>query len=91
MNENIVMKRDGANTSLWQENETYIPANALKPEDEYDVIIVGGGITGMITALVLQESGKKCLVAEARNLGFVTTSLTTAHLNTFMDSSKEEM
>ena len=85
------MKRDGANKSLWQENDTYVPSVTAVTQEHYDVIIVGGGITGMITALTLQESGKKCLVAEARSLGFGTTSGTTAHLNTFMDSTYPEI
>jgi glycine/D-amino acid oxidase-like deaminating enzyme/nitrite reductase/ring-hydroxylating ferredoxin subunit len=46
---------------------------------------VGGGITGVSTALLLQESGKKCLLLEAANLCFGTTGGTTAHLNTLLD------
>ena len=53
----------------------------------FDVVIVGAGITGLSTALKLQQEGKKCLVAEAATIGFGTSGGTTAHLNTFMDSS----
>jgi glycine/D-amino acid oxidase-like deaminating enzyme/nitrite reductase/ring-hydroxylating ferredoxin subunit len=82
-----MINRDGSCTSLWQES--------VKPYKEglrgdnnfvYDAIIVGGGITGVSTALLLQEEGKKCLLLEAANLCFGTTGGTTAHLNTVLDT-----
>ena len=54
--------------------------------EEADVVIVGGGITGISTALRLQREGKKCVVLEAQNIGFGTTGGTTAHLNTLLDT-----
>ncbi len=80
------MERDGANRSLWQVSETYTPVNICDGNQLYDVIIVGGGITGLTTALLLQSAGKKCLLLEAHTLGFGTTGGTTAHLNTFFDT-----
>lgn len=32
------------------------------PGTVYDVLIIGGGITGMTAALMLQNAGKKCLL-----------------------------
>jgi glycine/D-amino acid oxidase-like deaminating enzyme/nitrite reductase/ring-hydroxylating ferredoxin subunit len=81
------MKRDGATTSLWQHNiPDFTTAAATIPDQLLDVVIVGGGITGITTALQLQLAGKKCLVAEAHTLCFGTTGGTTAHLNTFFDN-----
>jgi glycine/D-amino acid oxidase-like deaminating enzyme/nitrite reductase/ring-hydroxylating ferredoxin subunit len=81
------MKRDGARTSLWQNKmPDYQPKNRHEGRT-YDVVIVGGGITGITTALLLQNAGKNCLVAEAHNLCFGTTGGTTAHLNNFFDTS----
>ncbi|RZL97859.1 MAG: FAD-binding oxidoreductase, partial [Pedobacter sp.] len=34
----------------------------------------------------LQKAGKKCLILEARNIGYGTTGGTTAHLNTLLDT-----
>jgi len=48
--------------------------------------VVGGGITGISTALLLQRAGKKCAVLEAASLCFGTTGGTTAHLNTLLDT-----
>lgn len=82
-----MIHRDGYCTSLWQDSvPAYIPTNKPATNDTYDVIIVGGGITGITTALQLQEAGKKCVVLEANNLCFGTTGGTTAHLNTLLDT-----
>jgi glycine/D-amino acid oxidase-like deaminating enzyme/nitrite reductase/ring-hydroxylating ferredoxin subunit len=80
------MKRDGSNKSLWQEVPDYISKEHQHPDVTYDVVIVGGGMTGVVTALLLQKAGKKCLLAEAHSLGFGTTGGTTAHLNTLLDT-----
>ena len=82
------MKRDGATISLWQDtvNAAY-PESKKNTENFFDVVIVGGGITGITTALLLQKAGKRCLVAEAYNLCFGTTGGTTSHINTFLDTS----
>jgi len=86
------MKRDGFKTSLWQDRmPDYIPKAKTPDNKKFDVLIVGGGVTGITTALQLQKSGLQCLVAEAHNLCFGTTGGTTAHLNTFMDTSYEQI
>jgi glycine/D-amino acid oxidase-like deaminating enzyme len=82
------MLRDGANKSLWQESlPLYQPKHKIVPEKIVDVLIVGGGITGISTALELQKAGKECLLIEAHSIGFGTTGGTTAHLNTFIDTT----
>ncbi len=81
------MQRDGAAISLWQyEIPDYETKHNALPASLFDVVIVGGGITGINTALLLQKSGKSCLLLEANTLGFGTTSGTTAHLNTLLDT-----
>ncbi len=81
-----MINRDGANLSLWQDSiQPYRSGTKAGTRQLYDVVIVGGGITGVSTALLLQESGKKCLLLEAANLCFGTTGGTTAHLNTLLD------
>lgn len=86
------MQRDGACESIWQTaagdfnaRSTFIPMGVQ------DVVIVGGGITGITTGLLLQQAGKRCVVVEAHKIGFGTTGGTTAHLNTFMDSPYDQI
>ena len=81
-----MIQRDGSLISLWQnEIPIYKPQNDPDTRLIYDVVIVGGGITGISTAFHLQNAGRKCIVIEANNLCFGTTSGTTAHLNTLLD------
>ncbi len=82
------MKRDGATTSLWQHDmPDFVSKTTGMTDTIFDVVIVGGGITGITTGLLLQKAGKKCVVAEAYTLCFGTTGGTTAHLNTFVDTT----
>src|SRR4030095_6573488 len=86
------MNRDGNCTSLWQDSTPSLNhSHELTGNEEFDVLIVGGGITGITTGLLLQKAGKKCILAEARNLCFGTTGGTTAHLNTFLDTSYDQI
>ncbi len=80
--------RDGVLRSLWQGHATAFEPQALPPgaeEEKWDVIVVGGGITGVTTALRLQEQGMRCILLEAHAIGFGTTGGTTAHINTMLD------
>jgi glycine/D-amino acid oxidase-like deaminating enzyme/nitrite reductase/ring-hydroxylating ferredoxin subunit len=82
------MKRDGACISLWQDRMPDYPAkDQVASGQHYDVVIAGGGITGITLGLLLQKSGKRCLIAEAHSLCFGTTGGTTSHINTFLDTS----
>src|SRR5687767_739859 len=79
--------RDGANTSLWQNtSEPFVPTRSITADQTYDVVIAGGGITGVSTALQLQQAGLRCVLLEAHTLCFGTTGGTTAHLNTLLDT-----
>lgn len=86
-----MIQRDGALTSLWQattnkSKDSYINNRMLAQDEPFDVVIVGGGITGVSTGLLLQEAGFRCLILEANTLCFGTTGGTTAHLNTILDT-----
>src|SRR5687768_17999129 len=81
------MNRDGACTSIWQTTaEESYQSTTAGGNVVYDVIIIGAGLTGVTTALLLQQAGKNCLLVDAANAGFGTTGGTTAHLNTFYDN-----
>jgi hypothetical protein len=86
------MKRDGATISLWQNNlPDYISGPTNSTEASFDVLIAGGGITGITTGLLLQKAGKKVAVAEAHTLCFGTTGGTTSHINSFLDTSYDQI
>jgi glycine/D-amino acid oxidase-like deaminating enzyme/nitrite reductase/ring-hydroxylating ferredoxin subunit len=81
--------RDGALTSPWQKEISMVTSVEL-PSESADCLIVGGGITGMTAALLLQQAGKKTVIAEAHTPGFGTTGGTSAHINTFADTTYQE-
>lgn len=80
------MNRDGNTISLWQHNIPTYQVAAKNLPVQTDVVIVGGGMTGLSTALKLQLAGKSCILLEAREIGFGTTGGTTSHLNTILDT-----
>lgn len=69
---------------MWQNAEKLSFSIALWTE--CDVLIAGGGITGITTGLLLQQAGKQCVIAEASEIGFGTTGGTTCHINTLLDT-----
>jgi glycine/D-amino acid oxidase-like deaminating enzyme/nitrite reductase/ring-hydroxylating ferredoxin subunit len=82
-----MIERDGALISLWQDSVMpYVTRNKAPKNKKFDVIIVGGGITGISTALLLQKASIRTCVIESHHICFGTTSGTTAHLNTVMDT-----
>jgi glycine/D-amino acid oxidase-like deaminating enzyme/nitrite reductase/ring-hydroxylating ferredoxin subunit len=84
--------RDGNCESPWQSNLAPIPPAAYenKADTVYDCLIVGAGITGLTAALLLQKAGKKTVIAEMHTVGFGTTGGTSAHINTFADTTYKE-
>lgn len=82
-----MIDRDGKKRSVWQiiDRQNFLTSNA-KHQENYDVIVVGAGITGISTALRLQQLGFSCLLVEAHTVGYGTTGGTSAHLNTVLDT-----
>jgi len=52
-----------------------------QPEESYDDVVVGAGLTGLTTGLLLARAGHRVLVVEARQVGAVTTGHTTGKLS----------
>ncbi|HEY8930900.1 MAG TPA: FAD-dependent oxidoreductase, partial [Mucilaginibacter sp.] len=66
-------------------------ANAvLHGDDHFDVLVIGAGITGLTAGLLLQQGGKKVLIVDAHRPGFGTTGGTSAHINTFADTTYKD-
>lgn len=88
----MATNRDSGTKSPWQATNKIFGAVLNKHKAEiYDVLIIGAGITGITTALTLQQQGKKCIVLEGHNIGYGTSGGTSAHINTFFDCTYPEI
>ncbi|MET0976281.1 MAG: FAD-dependent oxidoreductase [Leifsonia sp.] len=68
-------------TSLWIDRAPAVPVDGPDGPRRFDEIVVGAGITGLITALLLVRAGRRVAVLEAREVGAVATGNTTAKLS----------
>jgi glycine/D-amino acid oxidase-like deaminating enzyme len=71
-------------TSLWLADriDRPLPPNPLVEADRSaDVAVVGAGLTGLITAVLLARAGKNVLVLEAHSAGAGATGNTTAKIS----------
>ncbi|RNI31951.1 FAD-dependent oxidoreductase [Rufibacter immobilis] len=66
--------------SIWRQDadQTFYPT--LQTEMETDVVIIGGGITGMTAAHLLATAGKRVVVLEALKVAESTTGYSTGNL-----------
>ncbi|WP_347309964.1 NAD(P)/FAD-dependent oxidoreductase [Defluviimonas sp. SAOS-178_SWC] len=63
---------DSFDGALWWQSSAEPPVNAppLQGSAETDIAIIGGGYTGLATALFLAEAGLRPMLLEARHVGF---------------------
>lgn len=66
--------------SFWLEDQKEITFPTFEGEETFDVAIVGGGITGIMTAYYLVQLGFKVALFEASNLMYGTTGRTTGKI-----------
>lgn len=59
--------------SLWQATAEGPERPPIEPGTHVDVLVAGGGITGLTTGVLLAEEGLRVAVVEARRLGLGTT------------------
>jgi glycine/D-amino acid oxidase-like deaminating enzyme len=59
----------------------------VKGDVTTDAAIIGGGLTGLLTAYLLVKNGKKVAVLEAGTLGSGATAYTTAFVTQVIDTS----
>ncbi|WP_194813514.1 FAD-dependent oxidoreductase [Nocardia sp. XZ_19_385] len=68
-------------TSLWTK-DAEVPARLrLTPGLRFDTVVIGGGITGLVTALLLAENGVQVAVLEARRVGAAASGLNTGKVS----------
>src|SRR5688500_2421481 len=79
-----------ASRSPW--SEVALPRfPALDKDLEVDVVVVGGGLTGITTAFLLGEEGVRVALIERDRLASADTARTTAHLTYVTDTRLHEL
>lgn len=69
-------------TSLWLDRAPTVPDDDLPgPGESLDVLVVGAGLTGLTTSLLLARAGLRVACVEARRVGAVTTGRTTGKVS----------
>jgi glycine/D-amino acid oxidase-like deaminating enzyme/nitrite reductase/ring-hydroxylating ferredoxin subunit len=83
--------------SYWLDSTPSTTYPRLEDEVEADVVVVGGGIVGLTTALLLSEAGTSVVVLEADHVaagvsGYTTAKLTAGHglLYSHLESAFDE-
>ena len=70
--------------SLWFEHSavaTDDPAETLNASSTYDDVVVGAGLSGLVTAVLLARAGRAVIVLEARHIGAGATGNTTGKVS----------
>lgn len=77
--------------SLWLETAPPPEFPKLKGHIKVDVLVVGGGITGLTTAYLLLQEGKSVAVVDIQSIGGGETAHTTAHVTFVTDTRLNEL
>lgn len=81
----------GNNTPIWMLEATNTAFKPLDKPMETDVLIVGGGVAGLMTAYQLLNAGKCVILVEDGEIGSGETGRTSAHLTYSLDSQYAQL
>jgi glycine/D-amino acid oxidase-like deaminating enzyme/nitrite reductase/ring-hydroxylating ferredoxin subunit len=77
--------------SIWTSDTALPESSSLGRLSDVDVIIVGAGITGLTTGVLLQRAGFRTAVLEQDRIGSGETTRTSAHLTEYPDAGYERI
>jgi glycine/D-amino acid oxidase-like deaminating enzyme/nitrite reductase/ring-hydroxylating ferredoxin subunit len=75
----------GENRSFWISTAEPPVFERLQRDIDTDILVIGGGISGLTTAYCLLKSGHKVVLVEDGHIGSGETGRTTAHLSFALD------
>jgi glycine/D-amino acid oxidase-like deaminating enzyme len=75
-----------ATLPYWHTARPIRPFPRLRRDVRTDVVVIGGGITGLTAAYLLRRAGRRVVVLERGRLAAIDTGHTTAHLTCVLDA-----
>ena len=78
-------------TSVWSGTAGESRFAALSRDTDADVVIVGGGITGITAAALLADAGRRVVVLEAFTVGSGATGNSTGNLYATVSSGLSDV
>ena len=71
--------------SVWNSGFNFTPRESLSEDIECDIAIIGAGMAGLLTAYMLNKSGRNVVVIDAKSIGSGNTKNTTAKITSQHD------
>lgn len=85
------MKQVTDTTPHWIDSASMPRGARLEEDAQADVLVVGGGITGLTAAYLLAKAGRSVILLERERLAQIDTGHTSAHLTMVTDTSLTEL
>src|SRR5471030_1046793 len=82
-----IMKRHVDTTPYWGDSATMPRYPKLERDESVDVVVVGGGITGLTASYLLTLAGRRVALIERERCAQIDTGHTSAHLSMVTDRS----
>ena len=79
------------NKSLWKNTVSLPSFETLTNDGETDVLIIGGGITGILCAYELSKRNKNYILVEKDKIASKTTGNTTAFITAFQETLYQDL